>query len=155
MSHGTPPWISFPRIKYHMVKVPHLWDFSLPPPPHSSQNKSHMLSRYYYIWNLCFLPGEGLPYDIPSWGTFAISLKEYHMANPRKKSHDRTSPGGGGQYHMVKFTLYGKSLSPHKFNDKGTISWEIVPAEIIPDVWYNFRGGGGRGDTSHVTPACS
>ena len=80
---SPPPLHGFPslRNKYHMVKVPHLWDFSPPP----SQTKSHMLSQYY-IWNWCwrrfaFPDGEGLPYGIiPPMGSSAIGIL----------------PGGGG-----------------------------------------------------------
>ena len=85
VSHGMsppPPWISFPRIKYHMVKVPHLWDFSLSPPPPQvlpwdffrggGGGASHMV--LFPLGKFCcgFSSGEGLPYHIPSWGTFAI-----------------------------------------------------------------------------------
>ena len=70
---GSPHGFPSPQLKYHMVKVPHLWDFSPPP-----QKKSHMLTQYY-IWNLCSrrfaIEGEGLPYGIISpWGSSAMGF---------------------------------------------------------------------------------
>ena len=108
--HGFPS----PRIKYHMVKVPHLWDFSPPPPP-PSQTKSHMLSQYY-IWNWCWrrfaIDGEGLLYGIiPPWGSSAIGIL----------------PGGGGGdvYRMVLFP-------------PGAVLWDFFRGRFSK--WYNFRG---------------
>ena len=85
---GSPHGFHSPRIKYHMVKVPHLWDFFL-------KKESHMMSQYY-IWNLCWrrfaIEGEGLPYGIiPPWGSSAMGFG-----------------GGGGRFAIWYYFPLGK-----------------------------------------------
>ena len=49
--------------------------------------------------------------------------------------------GGGGACHMVLFPSWGSSAM-------GFLPGEDLPYGIpagVPDVWYNFRGGGGGG----------
>ena len=47
MGFPPPPWISFPRIKYHIVKVPHLWELS-PPPPKTNRTCCPSIT-----WGMC------------------------------------------------------------------------------------------------------
>ena len=137
-----PPWVSFPRIKYHMVKVPHLWDFS-PPPPLPKQ-AAHAVP-IIHIWNLCWrrfaieggvLPwdlfrGEGLPYGFISLGKFCYGI----------------SSGG-------RFAIRGETLPYGIVPPWGSSAIGFLPGEGLPygipsggtfAIWYNFRGGGGRG----------
>ena len=120
----------FPRIKYHMVKVPQLWDLSPPP----SQNKSHMLSQYY-IWNMCwrkfaieggggampwdfFRGGGGLPYGIIPPGE--VMLWVFFR---------------GKVCHMI--FLHGERLP------NGIISTGQSPMVFFPLSWNLWGGGGG------------
>ena len=88
------------------------------------------------------VPPEGIPYGKPSPGR-----------NPMAELHQ----GGGGQYNMVKFPLYGKSLPPppHKFHDKGTNTlgdcprrnytiWQTFPMKEYHIYLYNGKPSPGR-----------
>ena len=137
LPHEFPPP---PRIKYHMVKVPHLWDFSPPP-------QSHMLSQYY-IWNLGWrrfaIEGEGLPYGIISpWGSSAIGFLPFAVwYNLRGDNlpwylfpHHESCVGGGGG----GFTIEGEALPYGIVPPMGNFYHGISSGGRFA-IWYSFRG---------------
>ena len=151
MGFPPPPWISFPRIKYHMVKVPHLWDFS-PPPPLPKQIAHAvliLLHMEFVLEEIChrggssamgFLPGGGgLPYGIiPPWGSSAMGFLPGGEA-----CHMVLFPPGevllwdffrGKVCHMM--FLHGERL-PYGIISAGTISHGIC------SLIMKFVGGGG------------
>ena len=114
-----PPWISFPRIKYHMVKVPYLWDFSPPPLPKQAAHAVPIVHMEFVLEEIChrheggvlpwdFFRGEGLPYGIISLGKFCYGI----------------SSGGRFVYGIPS----GERL-PYGIPSGGTFA-----------IWYNFSG---------------
>ena len=107
LPYGSPN----PRIKYHMVNVPHLWDFLPPPPPAPP-------------WNLCWrrfaIEGEGLPYSIiPPWGSSAMGFLP------------------GGMFAIWYYSLWVSSATgflPGEGLSYGIYLWGTFA------IWYNFRG---------------
>ena len=114
--HGKsppPPWISFPRIKYHMVKVPHIWDLYPPkqiahtvPILHITHHGICVGGDLSYRGNVChmvlFPHGEVLPWDF--------------------------FRGGGGEVcHMTLFPPWGSS------------AMGFLPGGRFA-IWYSFMG---------------
>ena len=102
-----------------------------------------------------FLPGEGLPYGIPSWGTFAIwyNFRGDNLPCYLFPHHEICVAG--------RFTIEGEDLpydivSPWRSSAMGFLPGEGFPYSIPSGgtfaIWYHFRGGGLGGKNSHVTP---
>ena len=86
VSHGNSSPNGCPsfRIKYHMVKVPHLWDFFPPPPPSCPPPQiAHdvpILHMEFVLQEICHIGGRFAIWYYSPWGSSAMGF----------------IPGGGG-----------------------------------------------------------
>ena len=96
----------------------------IPPPP--SQQKSHMLSQYYYIWSLCWrrfaIEGEGLPHGITPPPPGEVLLWDFFR---------------GKVFHMVLPPL-GKFCYGISSGGRFAIWYYPPPGEVL--LWDFFRG---------------
>ena len=97
-------------------------------------------------------PGEGLPYCIPSGGTFAIW---YNFSGDNLPFGSLIMKFVCGEIYLRGETLpYGIVFPPGEVLPldffRGKVCHIILPYGII-----SGGGGGVRGKNSHVTPACS
>ena len=117
MSHvisPPPPWISpIPRIKYHMVKVPHLW---VPPP-----KKKNSPTMEFVLEEICHRGGR-----FAIWCYFPLG----------KFCHGISSGGGGGVAIWYYFPL-GKFCYGISSGGRFGIWYSFI--ENVFAIWYNFR----------------
>ena len=163
MGPPPPPWISFPRIKYHMIKVSHLWDFSPPPPPKTSRTCCPNS-----IYGICvggdlpwdFFRGEGLPYGIISLGKLCYGISSggrFAIWYSFRGNVCHMVLFQRGQSPMVfvplswnlcggRFTIEGKLYHMVLFPPGGSSAIGFLPGEGLP---YGIPSGG-RGDVCHM-----
>ena len=102
-----------------------------------------------------FLPGEGLPYGIPSWGTFAIWYNFWGDNLPWYLfPHHEICVGG-------RFTIEGEVMVLFPPPPWGSSAMGFFRGNVCHMVYFPAGGGGGaegellRGKNSHVTPVAA
>ena len=117
VSHGIPPPpMDFlpppPRIKYHMVKVPHLWDFFPPPLPNKMLTCCPNITYGFVLEEICHRGGRFAIWYYSPWGSSAIGFL----------------PGGGGGRIAIWYYV-----------PLGKFCYVISSGEMFA-IWYSFMG---------------